>query len=113
MIGRGVGDQRQDHVGIDIGHQFERDRLIGVDAERACPPAGQNQTRRDRRAKRPKRGEPLLVEPLDRQAEQRFAAAFHHHRPAGTEFSQTPADAHLFTGSEKDGARRAPIIIWH
>ena len=56
---------------------------------------------------------PVLVEPLDRQAEQRLAAAFHHHRPAGTEFSQTPADAHMFTGSKQDGARSAPIIIWH
>ena len=113
MIGRGVGDQRQDHVRIDVGHQFERDRLVGVDAERARPQAGQDQTRRDRRAKRPERREPLLVEPLDRQAEQRFVAACHHHRPAGPKLGQTPADAHLLTGSKQDGTRRAPIIIWH
>ena len=113
MIGRGVGDQRQDHVGIDVGHQFERDRLVGIDAERARPQAGQHQARRDRRAKRPERREPFLVEPLDRQAQQRFAAAFHHHRPAGTKFSQSPADAHLLTGSEKNGTRVAPIIIRH
>ena len=113
MIGRGIGDQREDHVRIDVGHQLERDRLVGVDAERAGPPAGQNQTRRDRRAKRPEGNEPLLVEPLDRQAEQRFAAAFHHHRPAGAKFRQSPADAHLFTGSKEDGARSAAIIIWH
>ena len=53
MIGRGIGDERQDHVRIDVGHQLERDRLVGIDAERARPQAGQNQTRRDRRAKRP------------------------------------------------------------
>ena len=54
-----------------------------------------------------------LFETLDRQAEQRFAAACHHHRPAGAEFSQTPADAHLLTGSEQAGTRVPPVIIWH
>ena len=55
----------------------------------------------------------LLVQPLDRQAEQRFVAAFDHHRPAGPELSQTPADAHLFTGSEQDGTACLRVIIWH
>ena len=40
MVGGGVGDERQDHVGVDVGHQFERDRVVGIDAERACPQAG-------------------------------------------------------------------------
>ncbi|MEA2980217.1 MAG: cyclohydrolase, partial [Alphaproteobacteria bacterium] len=112
VIGRGIGDEREDHVGIDIGHQFERDRLVGLDAERTRPPARQNQPRRNRRAKRPEGCEPFLVEPLDRQAKQRFAAAFHHHRAAGAKFSQAPSNAYLFTGSKENGARR-PAIIWH
>ncbi len=113
MIGRGIGDERQDHVRIDVGHQLKRDRLVGIDTERACPQAGQNQTRRDRRAKRSESDQPLLVQPLDRQAQQRFTAACHHHRPAGPKLGQTPANTHLFAGSKQDGARRATIIIWH
>ena len=113
MVRCGIGDQREDHVRIDIGHQFERNRLVGLDTERTRPPAGQDQARRDRRAKRAERREPLLIQPLDRQAEQRFVAAFDHHRPAGPELSQTPANAHLLTGSKQDGTCASAIIIWH
>ena len=113
MIGRGVGDERQDHVGIDVGHQFKSDRLIGIDTERAGPQAGQNQARRDRRAKRPESDQPLLVQPLNRQTQQRFSAACHDHGPTGPKLGQPPANAHLLTGSEQDGARHAVIVIWH
>ena len=113
VIGRGIGDQREDRVRIDVGRQFKRDRLVGVDAERARAAAVMTSRGSDRRAKRPECGQPLLVEPFDRQAEQRFAAAGHHHRPAGPEFGQAPANAHLFAGSKKDGTRRSPPAITH
>ena len=113
MIGCGISHERQDHVRVNVGHQFKGDRLVGIDTERACTQAGQNQARRDRRAKRPESNQPFLVQPLDRQAQQRFTAACHHHRPAGPKLGQTPANAHLFTGSEEDGARLATIVVRH
>ena len=38
---------------------------------------------------------------------------FDHHRPAGAELGQTPADAHVLTGSEQDGTRASATVIWH
>ena len=83
--------------------QLERDRLVGLDAERTRAPAGQDQARRDRRAKRAERSEPLLVR-APRPAGRAASRCRFRPPPAGRpELSQSPADAHLLTRSEQDG----------
>ena len=102
MIRFGFGGHRENLGRVDVGREFQRDRLVGVDAERARAQPGQHQARHDRRAQRPERREAILVQSLDRQAEQRFTAAGDHNRAACPKFRQPPADPNLRPGSKEN-----------
>ena len=95
MIRLGLGGQRQDLGCVDVGREFQRHRLIGVDAKRPRAEPGQRQTRHDRGAQRAERRQAILVQPLDRQAEQRFAAPRDHNRTACSELRKPSADPHM------------------
>ena len=99
-IGLVFRNQRQNGPGIDVVRELDRHRFAGVDPERTRAAAGQNETRRHRRGKRAKRSQSVLIEPLDRKAEQRFVAACDDHRPSGTKFSERPAGTNLLACSE-------------
>jgi hypothetical protein len=50
------------------------------------------------------------IKPLDRQCEERFAAARDHHRSAGPEFGQPAPHSNLITGAKQRGNWVAPTV---
>ena len=85
--------------------------VVRIETERKRAPRRDNKARRSRRAKRHECGQPLRVEPFDRQGEERFARGGDQHRPSGVEFGEPAADADMPSRPEQSWKLRRPTAV--
>ena len=99
----GIGDKRENLVDADATIETQSHRRRRVEIERKRTACRNDKPRHDRRAERHKLGKTLSVQSLDRQCEERFAAAGDPHRPPGVKFGDPAIDADLFFRAEQSG----------